>query len=62
MAAIPDSDDDLGEPVGPQLPAAASTNPFAALTLSGSLVNFDAIMRQMMETTQAAVNALSQAS
>ena len=62
MAAIPDSDDDLGEPVGPQLPAAASTNPFAAPSPSGSPVNFDAIMRQMMETTQAAVNALSKAS
>ena len=62
MAAIPDSDDDLGEPAGPQLPAAASTSPFAALSPSGSPVNFDAIMRQMMERTQAAVNALSQAS
>ena len=63
MATISESDDDLGEPTGPQLPAAAaSTNPFAAASPTGSPVNFDAIMRQMMETTQAAVSALSQAS
>ena len=63
MAGIPDSDDDLGEPTGPQLSAAAaSTNPFAVASPSRSPVNFEAIMRQMMETTQAAVNALSQAS
>ena len=59
VATISESDNDLGEPTGPQLPAAASTNPFAAASPTGSPVNFDAIMRQMMETTQAAVSALS---
>ena len=62
VPAVPDSDDELGGPAfGPQLPTAAagSTNPFPAGSPGGSPSSFDAMMRQMMETTQAAVQALS---
>ena len=62
VPAVPDSDDELGGPLyGPQLPAAAtaSTNPFSAGSPGAPPSSFDAMMRQMMETTQAAVQALS---